>query len=541
MIIQNVFPFPSLSRMTLSFNSGKNLGKYIFLIYLFGFLPIKLFSQPIANGKSKFLGSAYSNQQAQFFESYWNQVTPENGGKWGSVEGTRNQMNWGSASTAYDFAKSKGFKFRYHVLVWGNQQPNWIEDLEPTEQLEEIEEWFAAVAAQYPNIDYLEVVNEPLHDPPDEGDGGYIDALGGSDSLYGTGWDWIIKSFELAKQYFPDSTKLMINDYSIINSDNNTTEYLEIINLLIDRNLIDGIGIQAHAFSTRFASAATIKNNLDRLGETGLPIQVCEMDVDGKEDQTQLDEYRRIFPLFWEHPSVEGITLWGWRRGLWRDDFGAYLLDDRGAPRPALEWMRTYVDNPITPEPMTPVIISPDIEIDVPRNPILLWHQTDSTTSYHIQLSKNSTFSTFIIDSSVTDTLLQLDILEANTSFYWRVRAINEYGTSEYSAKASFITGDNITDIKEVFEMPKDFKLFQNYPNPFNPSTSIKYFISQATIVTLDVYDMLGQNVQSLVNSKQSPGQYTVIFDGSNLSSGTYFYRFVAGSFVDVKQILLIK
>ena len=59
-----------------------------------------------------------------------------------------------------------------HTLVWGNQQPGWIEALPPAEQLTEIEEWFAAVAARYPDIDFIDVVNEPLHDPPDgEGDG----------------------------------------------------------------------------------------------------------------------------------------------------------------------------------------------------------------------------------------------------------------------------------------------------------------------------------------------------------------------------------
>lgn len=82
-------------------------------------------------------------------------------------------MNWSTLDAAYELARTNGFPFRFHVLVWGNQQPGWIEALSSEEQLEEIEEWFSLVAERYPEIDYLEVVNEPLHDPPTDqgGDG----------------------------------------------------------------------------------------------------------------------------------------------------------------------------------------------------------------------------------------------------------------------------------------------------------------------------------------------------------------------------------
>src|SRR5690349_12739904 len=78
---------------------------------------------PLASGQSKFLGSVYSTSQIVNFTTYFNQVTPENAGKWGSVEGTRNVMNWTELDAAYALAKSNGFPFRFHVLVWGNQQP----------------------------------------------------------------------------------------------------------------------------------------------------------------------------------------------------------------------------------------------------------------------------------------------------------------------------------------------------------------------------------------------------------------------------------
>jgi endo-1,4-beta-xylanase len=105
---------------------------------------------PLAQGKPKFLGSAHSGPQATNFLAYWNQVVPENAGKWGSVESTRDSMNWTELDTAYHLAKNNGLPFRYHILVWGNQQPTWIESLPQAEQLEEIQEWFAAVAQRYP-------------------------------------------------------------------------------------------------------------------------------------------------------------------------------------------------------------------------------------------------------------------------------------------------------------------------------------------------------------------------------------------------------
>ncbi|MEJ2627483.1 MAG: endo-1,4-beta-xylanase [bacterium] len=300
---------------------------------------------PLASAQPKFVGNVYGSAQRTNFESYWNQVTPENAGKWGSVEGTRDNMNWSGLDAAYNLAKDNDFPFHFHVLVWGAQQPAWISTLESEEQLEEIEEWFEAVAERYDDIDYLEVVNEPLpgHNPPDgtSGRADYIDALGGDGE---TGWDWVINAFQMAREIFPSETKLMLNDFNIINSSNNTSQYLEIINLLQAEDLIDIIGEQGHAFTTT-APVVTMKNNLDALAATGLPIQITELDIDGPSDAIQLQSYQRIFPTLYEHPDVEGITLWGWRRGLWRDDQGAYLLNQDGTERPALVWLRDYLDS----------------------------------------------------------------------------------------------------------------------------------------------------------------------------------------------------
>jgi endo-1,4-beta-xylanase len=300
---------------------------------------------PIAAHATKFLGSAYSASQSTDFTKYWNKVTPENAGKWGRAEPERDVMRWEALDAAWEVAKTNDLPFHLHVLVWGNQQPAWIEDLAPAEQLEEIAEWFDLVAGRYPAMDFVEVVNEPLHDPPNQrGDGGgnYIETLGGSGA---TGWDWVIAAFRMARERFPES-QLMINEYSVTNNVERTGQYLEIIELLQKENLVDVIGVQGHAFSTRpDVPMATHRRNLDLLAATGLPIHVTEMDVDGPSDEKQLRDYQRVFPVFWEHPGVTGITMWGYLPGLWRSDERANLIDENGAERPAMRWLREYVQH----------------------------------------------------------------------------------------------------------------------------------------------------------------------------------------------------
>ncbi len=85
------------------------------------------------------------------------------------------------------------------------------------------------------------------------------------------------------------------------------------------------------------------------------------------------------------------------------------------------------------------------------------------------------------------------------------------------------------------------FELEQNYPNPFNPSTSIKFAISIKQFVSLKVYDVLGNEVTTLLNDQKPAGIYEIEFDANNLSSGIYYYRIVAGSFTDTKKMILLK
>lgn len=216
-------------------------------------------------------------------------------------------------------------------MVWGQQEPRWVAALPPEEQRAEVEEWFRAVAERYPDVAMIDVVNEPLHHPPS-----YKEALGGAGE---TGWDWVIWSFERAREYFPNAL-LLLNEFNILCCTDNLERYLALARLLQERGLIDGIAEQGHGFER--ADPAVIARNLDTLAELGLPIYISELCLNISDDQLQLERYQSIFPILWEHEAVAGVTLWGYKAGeIWRPN--AFLVDWFGEERPALQWLREYL------------------------------------------------------------------------------------------------------------------------------------------------------------------------------------------------------
>jgi hypothetical protein len=89
--------------------------------------------------------------------------------------------------------------------------------------------------------------------------------------------------------------------------------------------------------------------------------------------------------------------------------------------------------------------------------------------------------------------------------------------------------------------IPAEFQLYTNYPNPFNPVTRISFDIPKQGFVSLKIFDVLGREVKTLVNEVKGPGNYMVDFNGSELSSGVYFYRLQSAEFTDTKRMLMIK
>ncbi len=314
-----------------------------------------------ATGMSKFIGCANDGLDANFTK-YWNQLTPENAGKFGSVAGSADSSTWkwSDLDEDYNLAKNNHIIFKDHNLIWGAEQPAWISaaGFDSAKQVNAVEQWIRMVGNRYPAIDMIDVVNEPLsgHNPPDGGGSparaNYKNALGGNGI---TGWDWVIWAFQKARLYMPN-TKLLLNEYDIIEDNSATTSYLEIINLLKNRGLIDGIGVQGHHMELENADTNVMKVNLDRLAATGLPVYISEFDLGNlgnigtPDDNQQLQSYQKIFPVLWKHPGVKGITFWGYIEGaIWEYSSTAYLVRADGTPRSALLWLAQYVkDNPMT-------------------------------------------------------------------------------------------------------------------------------------------------------------------------------------------------
>ena len=460
---------------------------------------------PLADGLDKFLGCAYGPASMYQFENYWNQVTVEDGGKWGSVEATRDVMNWTVMDQAYDFAREHGFPFRHHVLIWGNQQPVWIAALDSTEQRAELEEWFAEVAARYDSIDQVEIVNEPLHDPPDDPeDGGYIGALGGTGE---TGWDWVIEAFRLARQYFPNS-ELLLNEYSVLNETVNAEDYLEIIELLKADTLIDAVGFQGHGFSIVNAASATLESNLEILASAEVPLYVTEMDVDGLDDGVQLRSDQRIFPIFWEHPLVRGVTLWGFRPAMWRGAQGCYLITNEGVERPSMTWLRAYLNGTYIPAESISITSEDNrTYIDTDSGTLQLWAEL-SPADATIQDVSWSVSPAGLASIDQNDLLTALD----NGTVTVTARSI-EYETLA-EATVNIDISNQVTGLEEF--LVTEVKV---YPNPSDDLLFLSISNNHGVIVKAEIIDMTGEILYELQLNTDKP------IDVSMLQKGIYLIR----------------
>ena len=194
--------------------------------------------------------------------------------------------------------------------------------------------------------------------------------------------------------------------------------------------------------------------------------------------------------------------------------------------------------------PATPLLAFPqNSQADLPVFMSVRWNPALSgkAVSYRIQIGKSGDFASPVMDSAgVADTTITAPPLEYFTIYFWRVRATNATGTSPWSPSFKFRTVQ-VSGVVPVPDLPSTFGLDQNYPNPFNPVTTIGYQVPSAGRVTIIVYDLLGQEVERLVDEVQPPGRRSVPWNGSNRASGMYIVRMTAGSFTATKRMMLIK
>lgn len=297
----------------------------------------------LSSNPDKFLGNITTYGQVDYgneaYYTLWNQITPENESKWDAIEPSRGNFTFGGADRSANYAKQHGFPFKYHTLVWGGQYPSWMNNLSTEAQIKALEEYFDGVKKHYPNLEIIDVVNEAIsgHNPAP-----YRAALGGEGK---TGYDWIIKSFEMAHERWPDAI-LIYNDYNTFQW--NTDQFINLVRTLRDAGApIDAYGCQSHDMLNQDGTVLafnSFKTSMDKLhNELMMPMYSTEYDVGTANDNYQLKAYQEQIPYMWEQDYCAGITLWGYIYGkTWTTDGNSGLIKN-GKDRPAMTWLREYM------------------------------------------------------------------------------------------------------------------------------------------------------------------------------------------------------
>ena len=229
----------------------------------------------------------------------------------------------------------------------------------------------------------------------------------------------------------------------------------------------------------------------------------------------------------------------------------------------AKENMEPGAFNLVTPADGASLVITED---NIGGNQIFAWSQSvdpnGSEITYHIFWRTEVDTGTFVIadDTTGTAVLVPIQVMagimtglasatgEYIAEFEWTVWADDGFDEVEASNGPRTISVDVgwYLGIDDVAAIPGVFALHQNYPNPFNPVTTIRYDVPEQSHVTMEIYNLLGQRVATLVNGIQEPGYHAILWNGTNMdgaamSSGMYFYHIQAGDFRSVKKLILVK
>ncbi len=265
------------------------------------------------------------------FATYWDQFSPENEGKWGSVQPSQGTFNWAALDREYAYAQTNNILFKEHNFIWGNQQPSWVNN---SNAQTAVQAWMTAFCQRYPETKLIDVVNEPPpHTTP-----AYINGIGGTGA---SGYDWIANAFKWARAACPDAI-LILNDFNNIENSGDNTRTINIVNAIKAAGApIDAVGAQAHAVWS--SPTATVKAFIDKITQqTGLPVYITEYDINVADDTRQMTIMQDQFTMLWNDPNVHGITIWGYIVGAtWETNTGLQQTD--GTMRPAMSWLMSFL------------------------------------------------------------------------------------------------------------------------------------------------------------------------------------------------------
>jgi hypothetical protein len=192
---------------------------------------------------------------------------------------------------------------------------------------------------------------------------------------------------------------------------------------------------------------------------------------------------------------------------------------------------------------VSPNLILPfNNSINVNLNTSLVWGSSHVVNFFRVQISTDTSFSNIIFDSTnVTTSILQVKHLLPQTKYFWRIQSFGkEGGATGWSQVWNFVTQSTVF-VEDDADVPLSFSLEQNYPNPFNPTTKISWQSPVSSRQVLKVFDVLGNEIVTLLDKEMEAGYHSVNFDASELPSGVYFYQLRAGSFVETKKMMLLR
>jgi len=198
---------------------------------------------------------------------------------------------------------------------------------------------------------------------------------------------------------------------------------------------------------------------------------------------------------------------------------------------------------PLNPRPPAPVTVYPPHDTTINENMLeFTWNSSPYAAHYLLEIYYgDEPGDPVYIDSAVTDTTFAYPTALADSSYVWRVKGGNENGWGPYSELWSFIILTSPSYGQDYITTPSNFVLRQNIPNPFNPSTRIGFELDSESRVDIEIYNVLGQIVDSIYLNSLSAGNYEVFWDGSGYPSGVYFYKLTAGSRYEIKKMTLLK
>lgn len=552
----------------------------------------------IGKCKGKYFGNIVAGSVPGNYTANWNQVTAENGSKWGSIEGTRGVYSWTESDRGYNWASANGGLFKFHTLVWGAQTPSWVNTASTSTIQTAVRQFVEATAAHYGpmgGLKMIDVLNEPVNTPMVANykaalTAGYRAEPANAADLNNQ-YGWAIWCFQLARKSFPNAT-LLINEYNVeMNWNNCRAPYIAMVNAIKNapnlsdgrKNLIDGVGLQCHGIEN--LTAANFRACIDEIwNNTGIPIHITEFDTPANPNETkQRDVYSSLIPVAWEHARVAGITLWGyiqgqtWIRGNGVTGAGGTdsgIIYANGGDRPAMTWLRNYMAGrpslsccpapapfascPATSRSFTTraratatggqlqLVINGTVVATYNLSTAFANYSTTSTASgtVRLQVSNDATNRDVEVDYlQVNSSVLQAEAQPINTALYSNGRCggggssqmMHCNGYIEFAGAGAKLSAEGTLGQTEHVEALRAF------PNPVKDgSLKVEFYNETEQNVQINLSSLSGKSYYNVSFEKLATGMHHSTIDVSTLSDNLYVLILKKGN-TQVSRKIMVK